>query len=83
VKGLIVPGTTFYLTRFYPRKYWANRMMIFFALCGLGGGFSGIIAYGCIKIAATSHYALREPWKWIFIIEGTITMAFSLFPIFL
>lgn len=58
----------------------AKRNAAFYLLGSFFAGFGGILAYGVSKM---DGIAGREGWRWIFIIEGVITVAmgekFSLF----
>jgi len=46
-------------------------------LCGssLAAAFSGLLAYGLVKM---HNLGGRSGWAWIFIIEGAFTIAFGL-----
>jgi hypothetical protein len=52
----------------------------FFASASLSGAFSGILAYGIIRM---DGMAGRPGWAWIFILEGLFTVIFGLCSYFL
>lgn len=54
-----------------------SRISVFFSLASLSGAFSGILAYGLIRIDRG-----RPGWAWIFIVEGVFTVAFGLMSFF-
>ncbi|KAL4260553.1 MFS transporter superfamily protein [Pleurotus pulmonarius] len=74
--GGIVPGLVLYLSLFYPRHKMNIRMTAFFSLASLSGAFSGILAFGIIKIKQSPTQA-RPGWAWVFIIEGIFTVLFG------
>ncbi|CAK7237343.1 hypothetical protein SBRCBS47491_009943 [Sporothrix bragantina] len=70
-----------YLTLWYRREEFATRSGWFFATAALAGAFGGIISYGIIK--NLDGKAGLAAWKWIFLIEGVVTVAFGFVVIFL
>ncbi|CAI6335791.1 unnamed protein product [Periconia digitata] len=67
------PTTVSYLTLFYPRFDLAFRIALFYGSYAVAGAFGGLIAYGCFQIDGSMH-----GWQYLFIIEGTITIAIAL-----
>ncbi len=49
-EGGLFPGVVLYLTHFYPRAKITTRVSAFFASASLSGAFSGILAYGIIRM---------------------------------
>lgn len=71
-EGGLYPGVVFYLTRWYPRRHLQYRQALFFAAASGAGAFSGILAFG---ISFMDGVGGLSGWRWIFIIEGIITVA--------
>jgi MFS family permease len=55
-------------------------MAIFYAAASLSGAFSGLLAFAIEKM---DGIAGRAGWQWIFILEGLLPVAVSLFLYFL
>lgn len=66
-------GAVFYLTLFYTRGELGFRIAIFFGSALLAGAFSGLISFGVFQIKHTI-----AGWKWLFIIEGAMTVIVAL-----
>lgn len=68
------PMVIYYLTTFYRRGELARRLAVFYAASNIASAFSGLLAFGVFHIK--SHlYA----WRYLFLIEGTITVIFAVF----
>ncbi|KAJ8090727.1 hypothetical protein PM082_018293 [Marasmius tenuissimus] len=80
LEGGVFPGLVLYLSYFYPRYKMNLRVSSFFAAASLSGAFSGILAYGIIKMHGLGG---RPGWSWIFIIEGLFTVAFGAISYFI
>ncbi|KAK0191764.1 major facilitator superfamily domain-containing protein [Armillaria mellea] len=74
-EGGVFPGMLLYLTHFYPRALMTTRTATMFAFALLSGAFSGILAYGIIRMDGVGG---RAGWRWIFILEGAFTVAWGL-----
>lgn len=72
------PAATYLLTTWYCRWELQTRMAIFYAAASLAGSFSGLLAFGLQNLDGVGGLA---GWRWIFIIEGIITVAVgAIFP---
>lgn len=69
------PTVIYYLTTFYRRGELARRLAIFYAASNIANAFSGLLAFGVFHITNTSLY----PWRYLFIIEGSMTVLFAVF----
>ena len=67
-------GAVFYLTLFYTRGELGFRIAIFFGSALLAAAFSGLISFGVFRI----QHASIPGWKWLFIIEGAMTVIIAL-----
>lgn len=67
----LYPGAYFVLSMWYTPKEIATRMAIFYGANTAAGAFGGVIAY-CVGGLDGAHG--WRAWKWLFLIEGCITM---------
>ncbi|KAF2455749.1 major facilitator superfamily domain-containing protein [Lineolata rhizophorae] len=68
------PLVIYYLTLFYRRGELARRLAIFYAASNIANAFSGLLAFGVFQIESS-----LPGWRYLFIVEGSVTVAFSLF----
>jgi hypothetical protein len=66
------------LTTFYRRGELARRLAIFYAASNIANAFSGLLAVGVFRITDTPLY----PWRYLFLIEGSLTFLFAIFAFF-
>ncbi|KAK5098063.1 hypothetical protein LTS08_006818 [Lithohypha guttulata] len=69
------PGCVYLLSTWYTRYEVARRYSIFYLIGSLASALSGILAYGIMQMEGASGI---RGWRWIFIIEGVITVAFAI-----
>ncbi|KAH8646375.1 MFS nicotinic acid transporter-like protein [Tricladium varicosporioides] len=67
----LFPGVVFYLSMWYKRTETHYRIALFFSAASLAGAFGGILAYG---IGFMRGAADLNGWRWIFILEGLLTV---------
>jgi predicted MFS family arabinose efflux permease len=60
-----------YLSHFYQRTELAFRIGIFYTAASLSGAFGGLLARG---LNAIGHTGGLDGWRWIFIVEGLLTV---------
>ncbi|KAJ6512730.1 major facilitator superfamily domain-containing protein [Mycena sanguinolenta] len=75
-----VPGIVLYLSLFYPRQRLQTRIALFFSAASLSGAFSGILAFGIIRLDGKLGHSSAA---WIFLIEGSVTVACGLVGFFI
>ncbi|SMQ48705.1 unnamed protein product [Zymoseptoria tritici ST99CH_3D7] len=73
-EGGLFPGVVFYLSMWYKRSERQFRIALFFAMASLAGAFGGIMAYG---IGFMRGVGGLSGWRWIFILEGLLTIVFA------
>lgn len=65
------PAATYLLTTWYSRWQLQTRMAVFYSAAALAGSFSGLLAFG---IQHMDGVAGLGGWRWIFILEGILTV---------
>ena len=65
------PGAVYLCTFWYMPKDLAARISWFYCFSALSGAFSGMAAAGIAQMDGVGGY---EGWRWIFLIEGMITV---------
>ncbi|KAF2029283.1 MFS general substrate transporter [Setomelanomma holmii] len=68
------PLVIYYLTTFYRRGELARRLALFYAASNIANAFSGLLAFGVFHIESK-----LQSWRYLFIIEGSLTVVFSSF----
>ncbi|KAK5653052.1 hypothetical protein OQA88_9338 [Cercophora sp. LCS_1] len=71
----LYPGSYFILSMWYTPKEIATRMAIFYGANTAAGAFGGVIAYGVGNLDGVNGW---RAWKWLFLIEGVVTIAAGL-----
>ncbi|EGR46420.1 uncharacterized protein TRIREDRAFT_5000 [Trichoderma reesei QM6a] len=71
----LFPACTYLLSTWYTRYEVGKRYSVFYLLSCMASGFSGILAYGLMQLNGQQG---RSGWRWIFIIEGTVTCAIAI-----
>ncbi len=64
----------YYLSTFYTRREIASRIGIFYAALTSSSAFGGLISFGVFQMKNTGH----TQWFYLFIIEGTLTLAIAI-----
>ncbi|KAL2853925.1 major facilitator superfamily domain-containing protein [Aspergillus pseudoustus] len=77
----VFPGAVFIISSWYRTYETARRVSIFYMASLFASGFGGIIAYG-LSLIRVGDGIYRQGWRWIFIIEGAVTIAAGLVAIF-
>ncbi|GES78706.1 MFS general substrate transporter [Rhizophagus clarus] len=76
----LFPGAIYYITIWYKRSETNFRIAIITVGASFAGSFSGLLAYGIIKLDDSINL---KGWQWLFLIEGLITIIVSMFSYFL
>ncbi|KAI0016431.1 major facilitator superfamily domain-containing protein [Xylariomycetidae sp. FL0641] len=72
-------GCAWYLTIWYSRHEMQYRQALFFAAASFAGAFSGLLAFG---VAGMDGLAGLEGWRWVFHLEGIITILVAVLAFF-
>ncbi|OJJ53525.1 hypothetical protein ASPSYDRAFT_162671 [Aspergillus sydowii CBS 593.65] len=81
VEAPFFPGAVMLMSSWYTRQELSYRIAWFYAGSSLANAFGGLIGAGVLGNLHMSHGIAG--WRWLFIIEGCITVALSLFIPFL
>ncbi|KAE8150843.1 major facilitator superfamily domain-containing protein [Aspergillus avenaceus] len=80
VEAIFFPGALFYLSLFYNRKQYALRTAILYSGSQLGNAIGGLFAIGILNLEG--EHGL-EGWRWLFLVEGVITVGLALILTFI
>ncbi|KAG0648546.1 putative transporter [Hyphodiscus hymeniophilus] len=73
-EGCLFPSMTLLLLNWYKREEVATRISFLYIGSALSGAFGGLIAFGILYMNGVAGY---EGWRWLYIIEGLLTIVFS------
>ncbi|KAG9201226.1 hypothetical protein G6514_005955 [Epicoccum nigrum] len=65
------PGSVYLISCFYTRFEVQKRLAAFYSINVCANGFGSILAYGCMQLSGRNGWL---GWRWIFIINGAMTM---------
>lgn len=71
----LLPGMIFIISTIWSREQQAKRVAVIYGSTTISGAFGGLIAYG-IQTMGTQRGI--EPWRWLFIIEGAVSLTVGL-----
>ncbi|KAF1843935.1 MFS general substrate transporter [Cucurbitaria berberidis CBS 394.84] len=71
----LFPGCVYLISMYYKRYELQWRLTLFFTASIIAGAFGGLLAFAIAKMDGIAGYG---GWRWIFIIEGIVTVAFGL-----
>ncbi|KAJ5467575.1 hypothetical protein N7475_005327 [Penicillium sp. IBT 31633x] len=74
------PGAVYLTSRWYMPKDLATRLAWFYCASAISGAFSGLLAAGIAKMDGVGGY---EGWRWIFLLEGLLTVVMGVMCFFL
>lgn len=81
VEAAYFPGVLFFLSSWYTRKELAFRTALLYSGSLISGAFSGLIAAGITNGLDGARGI--SAWRWLFIIEGAITVTIALMAFFI
>ncbi|EED20890.1 transmembrane transporter, putative [Talaromyces stipitatus ATCC 10500] len=70
-----VPGCAYLMSMYYRRHDFQKRFSLFWVAGLVAGAFGGLLAYALFHMHGLSGYS---GWRWIFIIEGLLSIAASI-----
>ncbi|KAH6605469.1 hypothetical protein Trco_007176 [Trichoderma cornu-damae] len=71
----LIPGSIFLLSAYYPRYELQWRVSMLHVGNALSNAFGGLLAYAVASIHSSNGWS---GWRWIFVIEGLITIVLTL-----
>jgi MFS family permease len=74
------PGAVYLCTFWYMPKDLASRIAWFYCTSALSGAFSGLLAAAIAQMDGVGGY---EGWRWIFLLEGIVTVILGIASFFL
>ncbi|KIW00220.1 uncharacterized protein PV09_08260 [Verruconis gallopava] len=72
VETSLPAGAGLLIASYYRKKELALRFAMFFAFGQMGACFSGLLAYALMDLGGP-----LDGWQWIFVVEGLVTIVFS------
>ncbi|OQD85747.1 hypothetical protein PENANT_c009G09215 [Penicillium antarcticum] len=75
-----MPGCIYLIAMYYKRHELQWRLNVFFSASILAGAVSGLLAYAIAQMDGVAGYS---GWRWIFIIEGLVTVVAAIVAKFL
>jgi|TARA_R110002003_G_scaffold144_5_gene13357 MFS family permease len=75
----LFPGVAYYITMWYARHEAQFRQALFFSAASVAGAFSGLLAFGIAHMDGVGNLA---GWRWIFILEGILTVVVAIVAYF-
>jgi sugar phosphate permease len=78
----LMPACSYLMTLWYPREKLVFRVTIFFGSTLLAGAFGGLLARGIMNLDGAGVGDGLSGWRWIFIIEGLMTIAVGVIAFF-
>jgi MFS family permease len=78
VQSGFLPTAWFYISGIYPKQYLGFRMCLFAGMHSLAGSFSGLLAYGILKIHAGEQIS---NWQVLFVFDGFLTIFIAFFSL--
>ncbi|TGZ81806.1 MFS general substrate transporter [Ascodesmis nigricans] len=76
----LFPGVAYVLTLWYKKSETQFRQALFFCAASMAGAFAGLLAVGLSKMDGLGDL---EGFRWIFIIEGLLTVVVAVLAFFL
>ncbi|KAF4635526.1 hypothetical protein G7Y89_g2567 [Cudoniella acicularis] len=70
----LIPGSVFLLAQYYPEYELQRRLSMLMVGNAVSTAFGGLLALAIAGIHSSNGY---HPWRWIFIIEGCITVGIT------
>ncbi|KAI3400366.1 hypothetical protein diail_3383 [Diaporthe ilicicola] len=79
-EGCLFPAMTLFLCNWYKREELAVRISFLFIASALSGAFGGLLAWAMLSMNGVAN---MPGWRWLYIIEGIITVAWAACCVFL
>ncbi|OCL05540.1 retrograde regulation protein 2 [Glonium stellatum] len=73
-EGCLFPSMTLFLCNWYKREELATRIAFLFIASALSGAFGGLLAWAILYMDGVAG---MPGWRWLYIIEGIVTIVWS------
>ncbi|KAF4631360.1 hypothetical protein G7Y89_g6774 [Cudoniella acicularis] len=73
------PCVAYLISQYYKRHEFQIRYSLYSTASQIGGAFGGFLAFALAKMGGLEGY---KPWRWIFIMEGVVTIIVASFAFF-
>ncbi|KAI8625579.1 retrograde regulation protein 2 [Xylariaceae sp. FL1651] len=73
-EGCLFPSMTLFLCNWYKREELGVRIAFLFIASALSGAFGGLLAWAVLHLDGTAN---MSGWRWLYIIEGLITVVWA------
>ncbi|GJN79924.1 high-affinity nicotinic acid transporter [Purpureocillium lilacinum] len=73
-EGCLFPSLTLFMCNWYKREELGFRIAVLFIATALSGAFGGLLAWAMLHMDGVANMA---GWRWLYILEGLITVAWS------
>ncbi|KAH8180277.1 major facilitator superfamily protein [Sarocladium implicatum] len=74
-EAVFFPGVIYYLSAWYPKQRLGKRLALLFVFQMVGNAFGGFVAAACLTLDGKHGI---EGWRWLFIVEGVVTIGCGL-----
>lgn len=79
-EGCLFPAMTLFMCNWYTREELGIRIAYLFIASALSGAFGGLIAWGILYMDGVAGW---PGWRWLYVLEGIITLIWAACCIFL
>lgn len=78
-EAVFFPGVIYFLSAWYTKNELGKRLAALFMFQMLGSAFGGFVAAACLTLDGVHGIA---GWRWLFIVEGVVTIGCGLISVF-
>jgi len=73
-ESCLLPGASYLIACWYPRKQMATRSAIFYITSIAVGGLGNLLGYGISMMHGIGGYS---GWRWVFLLEGALVSSLA------
>lgn len=79
LQGGFIPDVCLWMSYFYTSKEFPSRLSLFYIANPLGSVVASLLAFALLKVSTSE---MKEGWRWLFLIEGAITLLIGIMSFF-